>query len=376
MLNKLKSESDRKNPFKFGSIVEEPYFMNRVEEIRKVNSILNSANHLIIISPRRYGKTSLIIKVLKKTKRPFILLDLQLVTSPQDFASQLLKRVYRVYPSQKIKDFIKNFRITPSITLNPSTNEIDVSYKTSTLSSVQTAIEDVLNLIDNLSAPKTKPVVILDEFQEIKRIGKDTDRLLRSIMQHHQNINYVFLGSQESLIREIFEKKKSPFYHFGYLFPLQKIPYNEFFSYLSNNFKKVTGDYNDLSAKLLEKTKCHPYYTQQLAFTLWELLLNNNLIENPVDVAVDEIMRYHDIDYERLWNTLNRTDMQILIGMSLSESSPLSEEFSKQHDMRASSTVFSSLKRLIQNGFLIKSTSGYEIDDPFFKQWIRIRRSN
>lgn len=64
----MKSESDRKNPFKFGSIVEEPYFTNRIEEIRKVNSILNSPNHLIIISPRRYGKTSLIIKVIKKQK--------------------------------------------------------------------------------------------------------------------------------------------------------------------------------------------------------------------------------------------------------------------------------------------------------------------
>ena len=125
----MKSESDRKNPFKFGSIVEEPYFTNRIEEIRKVTSFLNSPNHLIIISPRRYGKTSLIIKVIKKTKRPFIFLDLQLITTSQDFASQLLKRVYRVYPLQKIRDLIKNFRITPSITLNPTTNKIDVSYK-------------------------------------------------------------------------------------------------------------------------------------------------------------------------------------------------------------------------------------------------------
>jgi len=376
MLGKVKSESAGKNPFKFGSIVEEPYFTNRLEEIRKVNDALNSANHLIIISPRRYGKTSLIIKTVKKTKRPYILLDLQLITTPQDFASQLLKRVYRVYPFQKIKDLIKNFRITPQITLNPATNEIDVSYKPLALNSEQTAIEDVLNLIENLGSSKAKPVVILDEFKEIKRIGKDTDRLLHSIMQHHQNINYVFLGSQESLIREIFEKKKSPFYHFGYLFPLGKIPYDEFLAYLSNNFKKITKDYNPLSVKLLEKTKCHPYYTQQLAFTSWQLLLNNSTIENPVEMAVDEIIRYHDIDYERLWNTLNRTDMKLLIGMSLSDNSPLSEEFSKLHDMGASSTVFSSLKRLMQSGFIIKSTAGYEIDDPFFKQWIKVRRMN
>ena len=117
---------------------------------------------------------------------------MQLITTSQDFASQLLKRVYRVYPLQKIRDLIKNFRITPSITLNPATNEIDVSYKTLTLSSEHTAVEDVLNLIESLGASKAKPVVILDEFQEIKRIGKNTDRILRSIMQHHQNINSHF----------------------------------------------------------------------------------------------------------------------------------------------------------------------------------------
>jgi len=68
--------------------------------------------------------------------------------------------------------------------------------------------------------------------------------------------------------------------------------------------------------------------------------------------------------------------MKLLIGMSLSDSSPLSEEFSRLHSVGAASTVFSTLKRLIQNGFISKSTSGYEIDDPFFKQWIRARRSN
>jgi hypothetical protein len=370
----VKSRYAGKNPFKFGSIVEEPYFMNRVEETRKVKSIVSSANHLIIISPRRYGKTSLINNVAKSLKRPYIILDLQLITTQSDFASQLLKRIYRVYPAQKLKDLFKNFRIAPSITLNPMSNEIDISYKAATSETAQTALEDVLNLLDKLSTKKTKLIIILDEFQDIKRIGNNLDRFLRSIIQHHKNINYVFLGSQESLIREIFEEKKSPFYHFGYLLPLDKIPCNEFLLYLTDNFKELTEGNNSVSKKILDITKCHPYYTQQLAFTVWELLFKNNKIKNPVETAVAELMRHHDVDYERLWNTINRSDMKILIGMSISESSPLSEEFSKQYDTGASSTVFSSLKRLTQNGFIVKSSSGYKIDDPFFKEWIRVRR--
>lgn len=374
MLNKVKSRYAGKNPFKFGSLVEEPYFFNRTDEIRKVKSILNSANHLIIISPRRYGKTSLINQVVKSLKRPHIILDLQLITTQADFASQLLKRVYRVYPVQRIKDLIKNFRISPTITLNPLSNEIDITYKALTSASAQTAIEDVMNLIERLGTARAKPIVIFDEFQEINRIGKDTSRVLRSIMQYHKKINYVFLGSQESLIREIFEKKKSPFYHFGYLFSLPKISQNQFLLFLTEHFKQFAEENTRIAKKILETTKAHPYYTQQLAFTVWELLFRNSNLKDPVYTAVNELISHHDIDYERLWNTINRTDMKILIGMSFSAISPLSEEFSKQYEPGPSSTVFSSLKRLMQNGFIVKSTSGYEIDDPFFRQWIKVRR--
>lgn len=108
-------------------------------------------------------------------------------------------------------------------------NAIDISYKAATSETAKTALEDVLNLLEKLGTSKIKPIIIFDEFQEIKRIGDNLDRFLRSVIQHHKNINYVFLGSQESLIREIFEKKKSPFYHFGYLLPLEKFPAMNFY---------------------------------------------------------------------------------------------------------------------------------------------------
>lgn len=364
-----------KNPFKFGSIVERPYFTNRTDEIEKVRSILNSENHIIIISPRRYGKTSLIYKVVKESQRPFIMLDLQLITTPEDFASQLLKRIYRVYTFEKIKQSIKHFRIIPSISINPLTNEIDVSFKPSASASASTPLEDVLDLMCKFSIARKRLIVIFDEFQEVKRIGKGLDRHMRSVMQRHKNINYVFLGSQESLIRDIFEKKKSSFYHFGYLFPLGKIPRSDFFSYLTTRFKKITKDHTSIADSILDITNSHPYYTQQLAFTVWEVLEKDSSIETPVELASKELISYHDVDYERLWNTLNRTDMKILIGMSLIDSSPLSIDFSQQFDTGASSTVFSGLKRLVQNGFIVKLKNGYEIDDPFFKRWIKERRS-
>jgi hypothetical protein len=361
-----------KNPFKFGSIVDDPYFTNRTREIEKVRSVVESHNHLILISPRRYGKSSLVFKVVGKLKRPVIALDLQLITSPEDLAAQLLKRIYRVFPAEKIRQFVRQFRIIPTISLNPVNNEVDISFQPS--SGQSPVLEDVLNLVEKLSNEKRRAIVVFDEFQEIQKIDPELGRQLRSVMQHHQFVNYVFLGSQESLIRMIFERKKSPFYHFGILFPLGKIPRDEFMEYLVDRLTPVSINPGRLAEEILNVTDCHPYYTQQLAFMVWEDLERNEPEANGVKQALNELTSTHDMDYERLWNNFNKTDKKLLIGLASSSFAPLSESFNRTYGTGATSTVFSSLKRLMINGYVIKNDTKYEIDDPFFKIWLQQRR--
>jgi hypothetical protein len=362
-----------KNPFKFGSVVEEPYFTNRREEIAQVKSVLNSSNHLILISPRRYGKTSLISTVLKSTGRPEIFLDLQIIISPDDLASQLLKRLFKVYPYERIKNSIKKFRIIPSISLNPLNNEIEINFRAEGNSGKP--LEDVLELMNKSASGGKRLIVVLDEFQEISRIGKGLDRKMRSVMQYHKNINYVFLGSQESLIREIFEKKKSPFYHFGYLMTLNRIPAREFRSFLETRFKNIAPAPGKLADGILEITKSHPYYTQLLAFTIWEILERRQKEAAPVETAIDRIIKVHDNDYERLWGTLNSTDMKILLGISADEKLLTSADFLNTYKTDSASTIQSGIKRLIQKGFVIRLNGKYEIDDPFFSIWLKRKRN-
>src|SRR5450759_2892873 len=119
------------NPFKFGSVVDGPYFTDREDELERIASYLNGENHLILISPRRYGKTSLIRKIVNESKRNYVFLDIQIVLSVEDFASQLLKRVYRIFPVQKLKSYIKSFRLIPVVNINPVTGEPEISFKLS-----------------------------------------------------------------------------------------------------------------------------------------------------------------------------------------------------------------------------------------------------
>lgn len=361
------------NPFKFGSVVDGKYFTDREEELEKISSYINGENHLILISPRRFGKTSLIRKIVNESERKYVFIDMQIVLSPEDFAAQLLKRVYRIFPVEKLKTFIKAFRIIPVVTINPVTGEPEVSFKPD--AKKLTPLEDVLNLIEKLGTDKKKIILVLDEFQDIFRIDSGLDRFLRSVMQNHSHINYIFMGSSESMIREIFEKKNSPFYRFGTLMTLGKITPEKFTLFLKKKFAEITDKSRELSEEIIKMTDSHPYYTQQLAFTVWEVLIRTGYSTAITRNAANEIVLSHDNDYERLWNNFNRTDMIVLNGMSVSDISPLSDEFSKLFGTGASSTVFSALKRLTHKGILIKEGSVYKIDDVFFKMWIVKRRN-
>lgn len=360
-----------KNPFKFGTIVEEPYFINRKKEIEKVISLLGSDNHLVVISPRRFGKSSLIGMAVKDLGRPVIAIDLQLVTSPADLAAQILKRIYRFFPAEKLKRYLKGFRVVPTLSLNPVSGAVDVSFMPGT--PYLPVLEDVLNLAERVSTEKKKIIMIFDEFQDAVKIDTSLISFMRAIMQHHKMINYVFLGSQESLIRGIFEKKKSPFYHFGMVMNLSKIDIKEFMVFLKKGFSKLFDNADAVAEEILFVTKGHPYYTQQLAFTVWERAALKKGEAGLVSEAVNELIMMHDMDYERIWLNFNRTDRKMLLGLALSDLQPLSDAFNREWNIGASSTAFSSIKRLMASGFVIK-TNKYELDDPFFTRWLRGRR--
>jgi hypothetical protein len=235
-------------------------------------------------------------------------------------------------------------------------------------------LEDVLNLAEKLSTEKKKLIVVFDEFQEARRLDENLLNQLRAIMQHHRMINYVFLGSQESLIREVFQKKKSPFYHFASVMHLEKIAHEEFLEYLKSGFTGIHEEPDLVAGEILAVTRGHPYYTQQLAFTAWEMAVSGRgRSANAIDDAVRELIMMHDMDYERIWLGFNSTDRKVLLGLSMSEQQPLTADFMRTWDLNASSTVFSSLKRLMTGGYVIK-TDRYEPDDPFFSRWIRERR--
>jgi hypothetical protein len=306
-----------------------------------------------------------VAKALKQSKRKHITINLQQVTSVSDLSAKLLREFFKVHPLERVRHLITHFRVIPTISTNPITGSMDVSFQPGVEGTV--LLEDVLTLIEKAHSEKDRLIVVLDEFQEILDLAPNLDRQMRSIMQNQKNINYILLGSQESMMTEIFEKKKSPFYHFGEMMRLGKLPYDDFHRYISERLASCFPDCcDDLAKRILDYTSCHPYYSQQLASNVWQVGVLKPDTEDPFKAAIDHIVTTHGLDYERLWMNFNRTNKWIM--------QRLSYGLSLQTGENRTSTIYSALKRLQKDGYVIY-TDRYEMEDPFFREWIMVSNS-
>lgn len=350
------------NPFKFGTLVDNQYFTDRVSEQEHINAILNSPNHLVLISPRRFGKSSLVKRTVQRTGRPYISLNMQQVTCVEDLAAMILKGVFKLHPWEKIKHLLANFRVIPTISTTPLGDSVEVGFQPT--ANISALLEDALCLVERVSSPDNRIILVFDEFQEIMEVEKGIDRKMRAIMQEQQHVNYIFLGSEESMMTDIFERKKSPFYHFGMLMRLKKIPYEDFYAYVMDRLSPVIeSGTEEVVKRILSFTQCHPYYTQQLSSMLWESAYYKKIATDIlVDYSIGQIVQTHDLDFERIWMSFNNTDKKILRILSKGEKP-------YENNSIPTSTIYSSIKKLMKKGFLIKG-EGYEVEDPFFKQWI------
>ena len=160
-----------KNPFKYGILVDDDYFTDRIEELQYITQFLSSENHLILISPRRYGKSSLVRKAVKQTSRPCVYINLQQVTSIADFSAMIIEEIHRIYPWEKLKHILASLRIVPMISSTPTGDHIEVSFNPQIVSP-STYLEDALELLEKVSTPEKRLIVVMDEFQELLEIEK------------------------------------------------------------------------------------------------------------------------------------------------------------------------------------------------------------
>lgn len=263
--------------FVYGMPVGGNNFTDRIEETKRIKLDFENGVNVILISPRRMGKTSLIKKVISEIDNPMlkiVYMDIYDCRSEYDFYNRFAETIMKSTGNhlEQIMENIKRFlvRISPKISFSPEPNsEFSVSLG---ITPKDYSPEEILNLPERIAKEQgVRLVVCIDEFQQI---GEFTDSLtiqkrLRGVWQHHQNVSYCFFGSKKHLMENIFQNRRMPFYLFGEMLHLKCIPTIYWVPFICSRFekygKKIAEEY---ASRICQVVKNYSSYVQQLAWNV------------------------------------------------------------------------------------------------------------
>ena len=265
-------------PFEYGQPVTQSSFINREDDILRLQRNTQGGINTILISPRRWGKSSLVQRVqhLNKDKKTlFCILDLFKVRTEEQFYQYFSNALIQA-TNTRLEETVSNVKkwlstLQPTIRLgNGEGAEVELQLNTNGPKNNYGA---VLDLPEKIARAKgIHLVVCLDEFQNISVFDDPLgfQKTARAHWQQHQHVTYILYGSKRHMMMELFERKSMPFYRFGDIFYLEKIATEHFVPFIEAGFNEHGRSISTGLAKhLAEAMKNHPYYVQQLAFILW-----------------------------------------------------------------------------------------------------------
>ncbi len=344
------------NPFIFGKVVRGEHFCDRESEIAQVNKIVKSRQHLVIISPRRYGKTSLIINALETSKISYIYIDCTLIEEEKDLVSLIMNEyVKKLDNAAIVEKFLKAFDISFSISINPLSVSIH-HVKENSLKSILTKVSKHY-------------VVVFDEFQDIFEKQPLLVNKIRSIVQFLEN-SVVMLGSKRHLLTSLFLKPRGIFYNFGSALHLQKINQQEFKQFIFRWFRKSGLKLSETEVdEVLNVTECHPFFTQYLCHFLFDKRL---ISLDSVELVLNEILNDNAVFYEETYRVLSSSQKKALVLLSQETKSIYSVELLQKFNLKSSQALQKALNSLVKKEIIDKN-GAYYFTDLFFKRWLAKR---
>jgi hypothetical protein len=364
------------NPFSFTAVVDEPAFCNREAEQKSLVSLIEASQNVLLYSHRRFGKTSLILKVFNQLKgiTP-IYVDLYGTTSIPDFIRAALTGISKAEPKPQrlmklVRETITSF--TASFSLDPVTGLPSVSPQLAP-DMKAAPLEDVFRLAHAV-ATKKKMVIAFDEFQEVARYGGDAfEKQLRKHIQQHRNIAYIFSGSQKHLIVEMFNDAKRAFYRQAASFPLDKISADAYVKWIAGLYEKDNRSIDPtLVYHIIQRCDRHPAYIQEFFHRLWP--------EEAVSVALIDKVERRIIttrlsEFAYAWDSLTLNQRRALkLVAATGGKSIYSVNNLAAFGFKTPSQATTAIERLIQREFVVKNGT-CQVQDPIFKRWLEIAQS-
>lgn len=263
--------------FVYGMSVGGDNFTDRIEETKRIKLDFENGINVILISPRRMGKTSLIKKVISEMDSPeikVVYMDIYDCRSEYDFYNRFAETMMKSTGNQleQVMENIKRFlvRVSPKLSFSPEPNsEFSVSLG---ITPKEYFPEEILELPERIAKEQgVRIVVCIDEFQQIGEFADSltVQKRLRGVWQHHQHVSYCFFGSKKHLMENIFQSRRMPFYQFGEMLHLKCIPTEYWVPFICSRFEKYGKEISEeYAARICHTVKNYSSYVQQLAWNV------------------------------------------------------------------------------------------------------------
>jgi hypothetical protein len=367
-------------PFVFGRIVTGSQFIDRKKELAKLKTNIDHGIHTVLISPRRWGKSSLVKYLSKKLSKnknlKFVFIDLFRQADELEFYEEYSQTVLKEV-STKLEDLgnlVQKFfkTIQPGITIgNVGSGEFNVTLQ---WEDMEKNYDEILDLPEKLAKKrKQKFIICIDEFQNMEKFknpGLFQSRL-RSVWQHHTHVVYILYGSKRPIMDKIFNDQNNPFYRFAENMYLPKIKKKHFSRYIISTFEKSGKTIpKDRAVKIIDLAEKNPYFVQQLARYVW-MKSSEMVVESDLQEAVDEIMLQNAIWYLREVERMTPPQFNYLKAVVNKEQNLSGQEVLKKYKLGSSANV-AKIKKVMEEREILDYWNPYpEFMDHFFKEWIK-----
>lgn len=369
------------SPFIYGTIVSIQSFTNREAESAKLQSNLLNGINTTIISPRRWGKSSLVEKVIidinkkdKKTKT--VIIDLFSVSSEEEFLEQFAREVIKASSSKwqewmsSGKEFFKKLIPKLSLGIDPTT-DFSLSFDWHELKKNS---DEVLNLPETIAKKRgIKFIICLDEFQNLSSFSDYLffEKKLRACWQRHKSVTYCLYGSKRHMMTDIFNNPSKPFYRFGDIMLLQKIETKKWVSFICKSFAATDKQIDEKTAGIIPLVmKNHSWYVQQLAHYAWNVT-HKRATATEIYTALKELINANTPLYQKETESISRTQLNLLKAVAKDETQFTSTAVMNKHQLGTPRNVSKNKTVLINNDIIHEINNKFEFVDPAFELWFK-----
>jgi uncharacterized protein len=370
-----------RNPFEYGGIVSGQAFCNRHAEKADLLRTIRNKEKVFVFSERRFGKTSLVQSVIAKLPKKDTVaayVDLWPTDDEATFVIALAKAITSSM-STSIEKMLGIGRelfgsLVPTITASDE-GKPELSFGLNKNAKIDRALEEVLETPARI-ANKKNVVLVFDEFQQILEYQSDlVERKLRSVIQKHRNVAYIFLGSRRHLIQKMFMDKSRPLYRAGAHYPLGTIAEKYWIPFIRQHFKATDRAIPDeLIHSICTSTQGHPFYTQHLCHAVWELCEHKETVTaEMLQDATGLLLQRENYAYTTLWESLAFNQRKFLRGLAheAAKVQPFSAEFIGTYALGSASNVQRVVDSLLEKDVIDRDNGSFLISDRFFRLWVQ-----